>query len=202
MKFNYKSQNKQKYEAFVSHFRMLGLNRGECRTNVIRSAAQSKAAALSQSSDHHLDDEVQQAAHDDHRARIAIAAYRLLDPRERSDLYERVQLCYPIDRDDQDATSIPPGKLIEVMVREPAKAPCSAGAKVKLMGQPLIDEAIEGNLPADEEPDAAVAINASKSSSELSLEEKRSIVRLLRSTDESNPRILSPLGWLRHRLGI
>jgi hypothetical protein len=36
----------------------------------------------------------------------------------------------------------------------------------------------------------------------LTLDERRGIVRLLRESDESTLRSLSPLGWLRSRLGI
>ncbi len=203
MKFSRKLQNKKKNEAFVAHFRLLGLRRGECRTNVIRSAAQAMSLALSYSGDHHARNSAQHFEDDVRRAKIAVATYRLLDPRERVDIYERVQLCYPLDRDEGDSPATSTRKLIDQMPKVQAKIRRQAGTDVKLMGQPLIHEAIEGNLPADEEPEAAPVDKFSKrGSSELSLDERRGIVRLMRESNESILRGLSPLGWLRSRLGI
>ncbi len=203
MKFSRKLQNKKKNEAFVAHFRLLGLKRGECRTNIIRSAAQAMSVALSYSGDHHTGDSVQHFEDDVRRAKIAVATYRLLDPRERVDIYERVQLCYPLDRDYGDLPATSTGKLIDQMPKVQPKIRRPTGSNVKLMGQPLINEAIEGKAPADEEPEAAPTHKFSKrGSSELSLEERRGIVRLMRESDESALGGLSPLGWLRSRLGI
>lgn len=179
MKFNskLKLKHKKKNEAFVAHFRLLGLRSGECRSNVIRSAAQAMAVSLKSSrsdfagdnyvSDQYVGDQhtlaqVHQSADDVRRAKIAVATYRLLDPRERSDIYERVQLCYPIDRDDSDLPAAPTRKLIEQMPKVPLN----------------------------------------QVSSDLSLEERRSIVHLMRNSNESTLRGLSPLGWLKSRLGI
>ena len=203
MKFSRKLHTKKKNEAFVAHFRFLGLRRGECRTNVIRSAAHAMSAALSYRGDHRAGDNVQYVEDDVRRAKIAVAAYRLLDPRERVDIYERVQLCYPLDRDDVDLPANSTSKLIDKMPKVPPKIRRQPGMVVKLMGQPVIDDAIEGKTPSDEEPEAAPADHFSRrSSSELSLEERRGIVSLMRESDESILRGLSPLGWLRSRLGI
>ncbi len=209
MKFNLNIQRNKKNDAFVAHFRFLGLSRGECRTNVIRSAAQAMSIALSYSGSQCASDHVQQSADDVRRARIAVAAYRLLDPRERTDFYERVQLCYPIDRDDLDASTESIGKLIDQMPMVPPKVFRRPSAPATLMGQPLIEEAIEGKTPADEEPEAANANSPSgQTDNEPSLEERRRIVRLLQKADELTIRGLSPigglspLGWLRSRLGI
>ena len=164
------------------------------------------SVALSFHGDRQAEDHVQQTADDVRRARIAIAAYRLLDPRERSDLYERVQLCYPIDRDDAEPQATNPCKLVDQMPKVAAKVRRQAIKTVKLMDQPLIDQAIEGNSPTDEEPGAKSVddpMNSSnESSSELSIEERRGIVRLMRESEESTLRGLSPLGWIRSRLGI
>jgi hypothetical protein len=143
-----------------------------------------------------------QHANDTRRARIAVATYRLLDPRERTDMYERVQLCYPIDRDDIESESLSVAKLIDQMPQLSPKIQLPSNSVVKLMGQPLIDEAIEGNSPEDEEPGARQLAITDMPSSHLSLEEKRSVVRLLRQAEEGTLRGLSPLGWLRSRLGI
>ncbi len=203
MKFNLNIQRNKKNDAFVAHFRFLGLSRGECRTNVIRSAAQAMSVALNYGGIQYVSDHIQQSADDVRRAKIAVAAYRLLDPRERTDLYERVQLCYPIDRDDLDASTESIGKLVDQMPKVAPRVFRRPNTTVTLMGQPLIDEAIEGKTPADEEPEAAKANNSlGKTVYEPSLEERRRIVRLLRKSDESTIRGLSPLGWLRSRLGI
>lgn len=202
MKFNRKLENKRKTEAFVDHFRLLGLRRGECRTNVIRSAAQAMSVSLNTSGNPSVDDPRQDISDDIRRARIALAAYRLLDPRERADIYERIQLCYPIDRDDFEMPSLSAANLVDQMTKVPPMRRLS-GTGVPLMGQPLIDEAIKGKSPSDEEPELdAPRSSLDDTSSELSVEERRNIVRLLRNSEEAPLRGLSPLGWLRSRLGI
>ena len=161
------------------------------------------SVALSYGGDHHAGESVQSFEDDFRRAKIAVAAYRLLDPRERVDIYERVQLCYPLDRDDADLPATSTSKLIDQMPKVPPKIRRQAGTVVKLMGQPLIDNAIDGKTPTDEEPEAAPADNfPRRSTSELSLEERRGIVRLMQESNESTLQGLSPLGWLRSRLGI
>ena len=187
MKFNskIKLKHKTKNEAFVAHFRLLGLRRGECRSNVIRSAAQAMAVALKRTGSALAEDNyaseqyagglAHQTADDVRRAKIAIATYRWLDPRERTDIYERVQLCYPIDRDDSDSPTASTSKLVDQMPK----------------------------VPSDDESEVATTIHSLvQVSSDLSLEERRSIVRLMRESHESTLRGLSPLGWLKSRLGI
>ena len=220
MKFNskLKLKHKKKNEAFVAHFRLLGLRRGECRSNVIRSAAQAMAVSLKSSKsdfagdnyvsdeyvgDQHTLEQVHQSADDVRRAKIAVATYRLLDPRERSDIYERVQLCYPIDRDDSDLPAAPTRKLIDQMLKIPLKIRRQPSGLVDQIGQSLTENAIVGNSPSYEESAAASTINSlNQVSSDLSLEERRSIVHLMRNSNESTLRGLSPLGWLKSRLGI
>ena len=203
MKLNLKQRTNKKLEAFAEHFRLLGLRIGECRTNIIRSAAQATSVAHSYSNNPAVLDHLQPHRDDLRRARIAIAAYRLLDPRERSDIYERVQLCYPIDRDEMVEPSNSAAKLIDQMPIVIAITPRPTSFGVKLMRQPLIDQAIEGKTPSDEKPGADDSLKSTGPfSSELSLEERRSLVRLLRNSEESSLRNLSPLGWLRSRLGM
>ena len=203
MKLNRKLRSNKKLEDFADHFRLLGLRRGECRMNIIRSAAQATSVALGHGGNPAVSGQLQSHTDDLRRARIALAAYRLLDPRERSDIYERVQLCYPIDRDEMHETFPSAAKLIDQMPKVTAKSNRPTSTSVKLMGQPLIDEAIEGKSPSDEEPGACISkTSADLVSSELSLEERRNVVRLLRNSEESSPRSLSPLGWLRSRFGI
>lgn len=213
MKFNSKIKHKKKNEAFVAHFRLLGLRRGECRSNVIRSAAQAMALALKSNrsdfaggnyvSEQFAGEHVHQTADDVRRAKIAIATYRLLDPRERTDMYERVQLCYPIDRDDSDSPAASTSKLIDQMPKVSLKIRRQPSAVINPIGQPLTEKSIEGNSPSDEEFELATTIRSlNQVSSDLSLEERRSIVRLMRKSNESMLRGLSPLGWLKSRLGI
>jgi len=220
MKFNskLKLKHKKKNEAFVAHFRLLGLRRGECRSNVIRSAAQATAVSLKSSKsdfagdnyvsdqyvgDQHTLEQVHQSADDVRRAKIAVATYRLLDPRERSDIYERVQLCYPIDRDDSDLPAAPTRKLIDQMPKIPLKIRRQPSGLVDQIGQSPTENAIEGNSPSYEESAAASTINSlNQVSSDPTLEERRSIVHLMRNSNESTLRGLSPLGWLKSRLGI
>jgi len=216
MNLNRKLLNKRNREAIVGHFRLLGLRRGECRTKVIRSAAEAMAIAISD-----LPQATQVRVQDDRRAEIAYAAYKLLDPRERTDLFERVQLSYPIDRDEVDEFESAGGKLVDQM-RQVVAAPAESPKRVKLMGLPVIHRAIgtsPGESPQDrtETPEFSdvvpefsdvvaeeeVATDTVASSDSLGLlEERRGIVRLLRKSDESTLRGLSPLGWLWSRLGM
>jgi len=216
MNLNRKLLNKRNREAIVGHFRLLGLRRGECRTKVIRSAAEAMAIAISD-----LPQATQVRVQDDRRAEIAYAAYKLLDPRERTDLFERVQLSYPIDRDEVDEFESAGGKLVDQM-RQVVAAPAESPKRVKLMGLPVIHRAI-GTSPEESPQDRTetpefsdvvpefsdvvaeeeVATDTVASSDSLGLlEERRGIVRLLRKSDESTLRGLSTLGWLWSRLGM
>ncbi|HUP79687.1 MAG TPA: hypothetical protein VM260_14135 [Pirellula sp.] len=135
-------------------------------------------------------DHVGQSADDLHRAKIAIATYRLLDPRERTEAYERVQLCYPIDRDDAQSQTTLTGSLIGPMPNLP-KEP---------RRQSLSKKAIEGKLPSDHRLETQDSFK--KVTGNLSMDERRSIVQSMRKSNESTLRGLSPLGWLKSQLGI
>lgn len=199
MKFR-NHQQKKKTEAFVAHFQLLGLRLGECRSNVIRSAAQAMAVALNGKGNNFVRDEyganqravdpMSQSADDLHRARIAIATYRLLDPRERADTYERVQLCYPIDRDEADSQVTATGSLIYQMPELPTT----------MRRKSLSAKAREGKSKSDDRPETQDSLRMV--SGNLSMDERRSIVRLMRKSNESTLRGLSPLGWLKSQLGI
>jgi len=187
---------------FISHFRLLGLRRGECRTHVIRSAAQAMSVALSHHEKHSQGD-----LSDRRRARIAFAAYRLLDPRERRDLYERVQLSYPIDREDIEPASISArgdGLTASLRTREQSRQPSVVKAAEKpsavlLMQQPLIDQAFD---ETDSELYVDAEIVAEEDDQQARINERRGIVRLIRELDRIEPRTLSTLEWIRSRLGI
>lgn len=189
----------------TAHFRFLGLKRGECRTHVIRSAAQSMSSMLTGSEDH-----FHTGTADRRRAQIAFATYRLLDPRERAAIYERVQLAYPLDRDDDDEVPVMGTLELAKPVAAPAKAKAatpnttspkpSTNSVVKLMNQKVIEEAITEEVAPSEY--SAVICEQNIESDESIMEERRSIVRELREAEEASLRGLSPLGWLRSRLGI
>ncbi len=185
MKFR-NHQQKKKTDAIVAHFQLLGLKLGECRSNVIRSAAQAMAVALNTKGNHFARGEYGALNHFRHfaddlnRAKIAIATYRLLDPRERTDAYERVQLCYPIDRDYAESQATSTGSLIHQM----------PNLSIKTLRQTLSIKAIEDDQPETQDSFKKVTGN-------LSMEERRSIVRLMRKSNESTLRGNSPLGWLK-----
>jgi hypothetical protein len=187
---------------FISHFRLLGLRRGECRTHVIRSAAQAMSVALS-----NHENRAQGDLSDRRRARIAFAAYRLLDPRERRDLYERVQLSYPLDREDYEESSIS-AQGNSLITSKKNQQPSSHTAVFKasekpstvlLMQQPLIDQAFD-------EPNSDLYIDAEivaeEDNQQARINERRGIVRLIRELDRTEPRTQSTLEWIRSRLGI
>jgi hypothetical protein len=79
----------------------LGLRRGECSSPVIRSATHSAVQRLVGSplrlSSENLDRQL---------GLLATSAYRLLDPRYRLQLYERVQLSYSLERNEVEPTAI------------------------------------------------------------------------------------------------
>jgi hypothetical protein len=179
-------QNEMKKSGTIPHFRLLGLKRGECRIEVIRSAAQALSISLSTDEPHSLSDLA-----DRRRARIAYATYRLLDPRGRRDLYERVQLSFPVDRDDQDQHAIARNMLVNKMpvltVKAKIKGHIRAGS-VRLMNQPLIDRAID--------EDGIVTTH------QETLEDRRRIVRLIQEPRDDTTKSLSPFGWLLGKLGL
>jgi hypothetical protein len=203
MRFINKLHPKRKPDAIKAHFRLLGLKRGECRTHVIRSAAQAKSIELSLYEHIESLDRLPEWLDVD-RAKIAVAAYRLLDPRERNDIYERVQLCYPIDRDDMMPVTDFANKLVDQMPNvQPKKI--RSGTTVKLMGQPVLKDAIDGKTPAADEPEPSRTLAQLQINSDPTLEERRSLVRMMReasASSESSLRSLSPLGWIRSRLGL
>lgn len=81
----------------LAYFRRLGLRMGEARAHVIRTAATNQARRLNQFASVSGDESVEARRHE-----IAVATYRLLDPRRRQRLVERVQLTYSIDRDEHE----------------------------------------------------------------------------------------------------
>ncbi len=81
--------------AMPADFHRLGLKRGECRSDAIRDATQSAVHRLADSSTEQSLDVV-----DRQLGQLATSAYRLLDPRYRLQLYERIQLSYALAREE------------------------------------------------------------------------------------------------------
>jgi hypothetical protein len=179
------------------YFQALGLRRGECRIEIIRDAARNRAKELSGRS--------HPSTVDLHRAEVAIAAYKLLDPRGRADLYERVQLSCPLDQADN---APPPPPSISPINRSIGRSSTQVPAELT-----PVDSACSIQLMAGEVVDQAIALEEDASESEtegesrrepsiLSLAERRQIVELLKKSNEDTPSSRSTLGWLRSYLGI
>ena len=187
-------------DTLLPHYQLLGLKRGESRVNVIRSAANAMATALKC-----CDQNDPGSLSDVSRAEIAIAAYRLLDPRERNDVYERIQLVFPMDREDIEPPTIAAGTLTDRMPHVTQRVGARPVSTIKLMKQPVIDEAIDSSSTRCITPALSQVERVSSLSiqvdSELSLDERRNVVRVLMKSEESSQR-LSPIGWIRSRLGI
>ncbi len=200
MKSNRKTYLKNR-EVLLPHYRRLGLKRGESRVNVIRSAASAMSIALKRS--HQNDHE---SLCDVSRAEIAVAAYRLLDPRERNDLYERIQLVFSMDRDDIEPPTIAPGSLVDRMPHVAQRVLARPASNIKLMKQPVIEEAIDScsarNVPSTFSLVERASTLSTQVDSEPSLDERRNVVRILKASEESPARGLSPIGWIRSQLGI
>lgn len=83
-----------------SDFLRLGLRHGESRSVVIRSAIQASAHRLAGNSRARGEQAV-----DRQLGLLTASAYRLLDPRYRTQSIERIQLSYPIDREENKSYS-------------------------------------------------------------------------------------------------
>lgn len=175
------------------YFQTLGLKRGECRIEIIRDAARNRAKELSGRS--------HPSTVDLHRAEVAIAAYKLLDPRGRADLYERVQLSCPLDQADN---APPPPPSISPINRSIGRRSTEATAvdatcSIQLMAGEVVDQAIALEEDASE---AETEGESRRELSTLSLAERRQVVELLKKTDDDTPSSRSALSWLRSYLGI
>lgn len=95
--------------AMPADFHRLGLRRGECRSDTIRGATQSAVHRLAIASTEQSLELV-----DRQLGQLATSAYRLLDPRYRLQLYERVQLSYALARDELVPPTFDSGALLTV----------------------------------------------------------------------------------------
>ena len=102
-----------------TYFRLLGLRSGESRVEVIRDAALAMSIGLG--CETHRESSLQQ------RHEIAVATYRLLDPRRRRRQVERIQLCYPIDRDE---AAVPPPHFHVSSAQDRQTLPAAGQAEV------------------------------------------------------------------------
>ncbi len=180
--------------ANLAHFRFLGLRKGECDATAIRSAARTMSGLLAQGDGSiGLEGEIRR------RSEIALATYRLLDPRRRKSFYERVQLCYPIDRDDHSPAE--PAMVKWIAAHPPAQPLVPAASRVEkpaapssLMALPVIEQAIREEL-------AETACTQCVSDTSSWLEERRDVVRSLRNSELSEERNTSTIAWIRTVLG-
>lgn len=95
--------------AMPADFHRLGLKRGECSSDTIRGATQSAVHRLAIASTEQPLELV-----DRQLGQLATSAYRLLDPRYRLQLYERVQLSYALARDELVPPTFESGALLTV----------------------------------------------------------------------------------------
>ena len=177
-----------------AHFRFLGLVAGESDPSAIRSAAGAMAGLIG-------DCEGQYGVEGliRRRSEIAVATYRLLDPRQRDSFFERVQLCYPVDHQertseiqDLDLKANRASNPWSTPIESNAKAPASD--RTVLMHQPVIERAIQEEAS---DPVAAQAMAETMSW----LEERREVVRSLRDNSGSTSLASVPISWIRSVLG-
>jgi len=173
------------------------LKRGECRIDVIRSAATEHVRY----ENHESHSSLSLDRLDERRARVALATYRLLDPRNRTDLYERVQLSCPLNEEEiqQPVADSQSSLNRNIMVDNP---PCSKEPVVNIMNTDVVNRAIEEAKSFGKERD--MTSNPLVAESEPSLSERRQVVRLLREIEitEVPQQSSSPLAWLRSYLGL
>jgi hypothetical protein len=174
------------------HFRLLGLAMGECDPTAIRSAASALSGGIP-------DCEGQRGIEGlaVQRAMIAVATYRLLDPRGRESFMERVQLCYPANHEERkaDIQDLDLQQVPKINPWLPSNAPQQPIANDGnfLMNRPVIDRAIQEGAT---NPIASQATIETKSW----LEERREIVRSLQELEPAE-RSSSPISWIRSVLG-
>jgi hypothetical protein len=184
--------------ANLAHFRFLGLRRGESDPHAIRSAATAMSGCVGACEGHMgVEGEILR------RSEIAVAAYRLLDPRRRASFFERVQLGYPVDRDDRrpaDAEVFHAGRetvnpwVSAAGIVSTNDSAATASATGKLMGLDVIERAIQEEMS---EPTTAQAAMETLSW----LEERREVIRSIRELESASEQKPSTVHWLRSVLG-
>lgn len=173
------------------HFRFLGLPFGECDPSAIRAAASALSGGISLCEGQHGIEGLTV-----HRTEIALATYRLLDPRRRESFMERVQLCYPANHDERkvDIQELDWQQAPKINPWLPADEPRGDSKEVKpWMNRPVIDRAIQ------EEARNPTALQAAADAKSW-LEERREIIRSLQELEPSEKSSFS-LSWIRSVLG-
>lgn len=181
--------------ANAEYFRFLGLRRGESDATAIRSAASAMSGLVGDCEGQFGVEGLVQR-----RSEIAVATYRLLDPRRRSSFFERVQLCYPADREersneslslDSTGSSVPKGETAV----NPWIKPEPEQKLPLLMTLPVIERAIQ-----EEPTNPATAQAAAETMSWL--DERREVIRSLREIEPRPTKVSSsPITWIRSALG-
>ncbi len=173
------------------YFHLLGLRPGESDPSAIRSAASAMSGSIGGC-------EGQQGIEGliQRRSEIALATYRLLDPRRRESFLERVQLSYPVNHEERK-TEIQQLDLKKTSHPNPWVEPRAAeGSTVigpELMNRPVIDRAIR--------EEAANPVASQAASDKMSwMDERREVIRSLRESD-STASSLSAFSWIRSVLG-
>ncbi len=175
------------------HFRFLGLKSGECRPHVIRSAAKELSNSISENEMQYRVDALAKR-----RYEVALATYRLLDPRRRPTLYERVHLSISLDEDNNEIETRTETFAISRDGKRVVDSPDSR--RVQLMNRQVIEEAIHQETKS-------VELVVERDEVDSWLEERREVVRAIRDADghdddnaDDQPR--SAFQWLRSKLGL
>ncbi|MFM8572881.1 MAG: hypothetical protein ACKOAU_14905 [Pirellula sp.] len=168
--------------------KFLGLKASECHEENILDAAKKMANMVLDREPFNTPEVIARSRHE-----IALATYRLLDPRRRSSQYERIQLTRPLGREDRQYAFPEPGTLLRSIDQAP-------GASQDPLLEPLIDRAIE------ESAGQALAVD-SKNDSRAWLEERREVIRTVRGdatheSDSGKRWDKYGLNWLRSVFGL
>ena len=171
------------------YFKFLGLQSAESSEEAILGAARKMASLVQEREPFNPPEVITRSRHE-----IALATYRLLDPRRRKSLWERIQLTRPLGREDREYQIPEPGSLLKSIEQA-----SDAWTQEPLL-DPLIDRALE------ESAGQAMAVD-SKSDSRSWLEERRDVVRALRGdaaqqSDSTKSWDKYGLGWLRSVFGL
>jgi hypothetical protein len=167
-------------------FKRLGLSWGECRIMTIREAAKAKAREVSLRS--------HPATSDLHRAEIAVATYRLLDPRGRTALYERIQLSCPLDWLDTLPEAMPAVSNLNRSIDFAEKNEGTENVEFSsVSARPIAPESLDVALEA---VDASID-RVELSGSDLSLVERQELVSLLKTLEDDSSEQSGPSSWFR-----
>ena len=170
------------------YFKFLGLRTSESNEQAILEASKKMARLVQERAPFNSPELIERS-----RQEIALATYRLLDPRRRKNPWERIQLTRPIDREDREYQTPDPGSLLRCMEQ-------GSEDHFETILEPLIDRAL------GQTAGKALTVD-SKTDSRNWLEERREIVRAVRA-DSAHPSQANPLwnkygfSWLRSVFGL